>query len=238
MTLSCLCIRVLCLPTVPRCTRQRPGQLSSQSLFTPLENSDKKTLLKRFHVWELQFLAAFLLCMCKFLNKYCREGLFAWPLLCVTLGGGCVTLRFSVFQRQFFHLLYFGKFCTSHTQGRGPGSSSQKGGLSPLASRAVNWGNSEDRHLLESEHQSGMPFPHRWRNWDTEKGHGWLMSTREPWAEPAVASQVFGFPAPCSFPMPWQLSSELKFLSAERAVALAGKGNSPLSELWELGFPN
>lgn len=37
----------------------------------------KKTLLKRFHLWEPQFLVAFLLCMCKFLNKYCREGLCA-----------------------------------------------------------------------------------------------------------------------------------------------------------------
>lgn len=109
----------------------------------------KKTLLKRFHLWEPQFLVAFLLCMCKFLNKYCREGLCAC--------GYSVSLleeappRFSAFQGQFPHFLCFKKFCMGHTQGPGPSAGSQKGDLSPLVSRVVMGGNCGDLHLLESQ---------------------------------------------------------------------------------------
>lgn len=55
---------------------------------------------------------AFLLCMCKFLNKYCREGLLAWLVLCILPGGGQLTLDGQ--------LLHF-----SHRM------SHQKGALSP-----------------------------------------------------------------------------------------------------------
>lgn len=106
------------MPTFSRCKRQRAWTAFSRPLFTPLENSNKKTLLQRCHVWEPQRLVAFLLCMCKLLNKYCREGPFCSTVTVSLLQDSETHIGSLLSKSSFCLYLRILKNCVLSTKGR------------------------------------------------------------------------------------------------------------------------